>query len=193
MASNSHGKARGHLTLTGTAGVGVFDSPPVSPSKDLYNISWAVSSHAAVTEFRLYFRPQPSQHRTHRQHDDLNMIHRMVSNNKISILLLFKHILIFQDTINTNVTSLMSYRNEWNSVVLPGPGGMNPTNPYAQAVAPPYPGVTRQKMWYLIKGLQPGMHYEARVQAKNMHGWNKLSPVFHFSTRSQGNKEIFNS
>lgn len=78
VASNTHGKARGHLTLTGTPGVGVFDSPAVGNTKDTYNISWSVSSHATVSEFRLYFRPQPSQHRTHRQHDDLNMIHRMV-------------------------------------------------------------------------------------------------------------------
>lgn len=79
----------------------------------------------------------------------------------------------------------MNYRNEWNSVVLPGPGGMSP---YAQPA--PYPGVTRQKMSYMIRGLQPGIHYEARVQAKNVHGWNKLSPVFHFSTRSAGNDLI---
>lgn len=83
------------------------------------------------------------------------------------------------------MTTLMSYRNEWNSVVLPGPYQTSPFQ-MGGSVPPPFPSVTRQRMWYLIRGLQPGGHYEARVQAKNAHGWNKLSPVFHFSTRSAG-------
>lgn len=83
--------------------------------------------------------------------------------------------------MNNTLTNLMNYRNEWNSVVLPGPT-VNSLFP-GQA---PYPGVTRQKMWYMIRGLQPNTQYEARVQAKNVHGWNKLSPVFHFSTKSLG-------
>lgn len=41
-------------------------------------------------------------------------------------------------------------------------------------------------MSYLIKNLSPATNYEARVQARNDHGWNKLSNVFHFSTRSEG-------
>lgn len=32
----------------------------------------------------------------------------------------------------------------------------------------------------------PASNYEARVQARNDHGWNKLSSVFHFSTRAEG-------
>lgn len=45
---------------------------------------------------------------------------------------------------------------------------------------------TRIKMSYLIKSLTPSSNYEARVQARNNHGWNKLSSTFHFSTRSEG-------
>lgn len=45
---------------------------------------------------------------------------------------------------------------------------------------------THHHMSYLIKNLQPASNYEARVQARNDHGWNKLSNVFHFSTRSEG-------
>lgn len=45
---------------------------------------------------------------------------------------------------------------------------------------------THHHMSYLIKTLQPASNYEARVQARNDHGWNKLSNVFHFSTRSEG-------
>ncbi|KAJ8977913.1 hypothetical protein NQ317_004909 [Molorchus minor] len=56
-------------------------------------------------------------------------------------------------------------------------------NPQFQPAAP-YAGVARQKMSYLIKNLKPATTYEARVQARNYHAWNKLSPVFHFTTRS---------
>lgn len=45
---------------------------------------------------------------------------------------------------------------------------------------------THHHMSYVIKNLSPNTNYEARVQARNDHGWNKLSNVFHFSTRSEG-------
>lgn len=152
VASNVHGKSRGLLTLTGTAGLAVFDSPSIGPDKETYNISWSVNSHAAITEYRLFYRQQPRHHRP-------------------------RH----QDT-PANGTTIVGYRNEWNSVVIPGAGVLNPQ----QNVPPPYPGVTVQKMWYMIRGLQPATTYEARVQARNVHGWNKLSPIFHFTTRSNG-------
>lgn len=44
----------------------------------------------------------------------------------------------------------------------------------------------RHSRSFLIKSLEPGTHYEARVQARNDHGWNKLSSIFHFTTRSEG-------
>jgi hypothetical protein len=44
----------------------------------------------------------------------------------------------------------------------------------------------RHRMHFLIKNLAPSSNYEARVQARNDHGWNKLSTTFHFSTRSEG-------
>lgn len=151
VASNMHGKARAHLTLTGTAGLAVFESPAIGSEKDSYNITWSVNSHAAVTEYRLFFRQQPKHHRLHH-------------------------------TQGSNSSAMLPYRNDWNSVVLPGVGVTNPQIP----IPPPYPGVTRQKMSYVIKGLQAGMNYEARVQARNSHGWNKMSPIFHFTTRSNG-------
>ena len=44
----------------------------------------------------------------------------------------------------------------------------------------------RQRMSYLIRNLSPATNYEARVHARNDHGWNKLSGIFHFSTRAEG-------
>lgn len=49
----------------------------------------------------------------------------------------------------------------------------------------------RHRMSYLIRNLMPASNYEARVQARNDHGWNKLSSVFHFSTRAEGIVFIF--
>jgi hypothetical protein len=34
--------------------------------------------------------------------------------------------------------------------------------------------------------LEPNSRYEARVQAKNQHGWSKFSELFVFSTRATG-------
>lgn len=45
---------------------------------------------------------------------------------------------------------------------------------------------SRHRMSYLIKSLAPSSNFEARVQARNDHGWNKLSSTFHFSTRAEG-------
>lgn len=39
---------------------------------------------------------------------------------------------------------------------------------------------------HLLKNLRPATHYEARVQARNDHGWNQLSIIFQFTTRSEG-------
>lgn len=152
VASNTHGKARGQLCLTGTAGLAAFDTPPLGTEKESYNISWTVNSHAAITEYRLFYRQQPHSH--HHSH------HQEFYNN-----------------------SKLGYRSDWNSVVLPGAGVTNMQMP----IPPPFPGVTKQKMWYTIKGLHPSTTFEVRVQARNEHGWNKLSPIFHFTTRSIGN------
>lgn len=43
----------------------------------------------------------------------------------------------------------------------------------------------RFKMSYIIRNLEAATNYEARVQARNEFNWNKLSSVFHFSTRAE--------
>ena len=74
--------------------------------------------------------------------------------------------------------------NEWENIVIPQ------MHQYNQQMHP-YQHMTnnhnsRHKMSYLIKSLAPSSNYEARVQARNDHGWNKLSSTFHFSTRAEG-------
>jgi len=33
-----------------------------------------------------------------------------------------------------------------------------------------------------LRGLSPATAYDLHIQAKNKHGWNKVSDTFHFST-----------
>ncbi|XP_063224484.1 protein amalgam-like isoform X2 [Bacillus rossius redtenbacheri] len=59
-------------------------------------------------------------------------------------------------------------RGEWNDVILPAiPSELH-----------------TQQMSYLIKGLEAGAQFEAKVQAKNRFGWSLVSDGFQFSTRS---------
>lgn len=45
-------------------------------------------------------------------------------------------------------------------------------------------GNVRHRQSFVIRNLRSAMNYEARVQARNVHGWNKLSNVFYFSTQA---------
>ncbi|CAH1135743.1 unnamed protein product [Ceutorhynchus assimilis] len=161
VASNIHGKSRGHIFLTGSATTAVFDSPSMGTDRDKYSLSWSVNSHSAIVEYRLFYRQQPRHHSAHHQHrEDSNEFR----NSRI------------------NGTRLVGMKPEWVSMNIAGPGVINPNYPGSNP--PPYPGVTKQKMTYTIQNLQSATTYEVRVQAKNEQGWNKLSPVFHFTTRA---------
>ncbi|XP_050292731.1 opioid-binding protein/cell adhesion molecule-like [Anthonomus grandis grandis] len=161
VASNIHGKSRGHIFLSGTATTAVIDSPTVGTERDKYTLSWSVNSHSSIIEYRLFYRQQPRHHQGHHQH-------RQEDSNDLR-------------NYKFNGTRIVGLKPEWISMNIPGPGIVNPNFP--QGVPPPYPGVTKQKMSYTIQNLMPATTYEVRVQAKNDQGWNKLSPVFHFSTR----------
>lgn len=49
----------------------------------------------------------------------------------------------------------------------------------------------RYRQSFVIGNLRPASNYEARVEARNRHGWSKLSNVLNFSTRAQDGKWIF--
>ncbi|XP_066250659.1 protein amalgam-like [Euwallacea similis] len=159
MASNQHGKSRGHIFLTGTATTAAFDSPLMGNERDKYQLTWAVNSHSSIIEYRLFYRLQPRHHQAHHPHRPED-----------------------EFRASRNGTRLVGMKPEWISLSIAGPGVVN-TN-YPQAAPPPYPGVTKQKMTYTLQNLLPATTYEVRVQAKNDQGWNKLSPVFHFTTRA---------
>lgn len=72
-----------------------------------------------------------------------------------------------------NLTFL--HLREWNEVSLP---------------SSPNSDIT-QEMSYLIRKLDSDTKYEAKVQARNSFGWNRMSEVFTFSTRGLGNVLIY--
>lgn len=41
-------------------------------------------------------------------------------------------------------------------------------------------------MSYIIRGLEPGQNYEAKVQARNRYGWSPISDSFTFQTTDTG-------
>lgn len=97
---------------------------------------------------------------------------------------------IFQPNNHNNFLSTSQFHGtyerhtEWENIVIPQ------MHQYNQQIHP-YQHMTnnhnsRHRMSYLIKSLAPSSNYEARVQARNDHGWNKLSSTFHFSTRAEG-------
>lgn len=44
--------------------------------------------------------------------------------------------------------------------------------------------IPRHRTSYVITKLRFATNYEVRVQARNLHGWNKLSATFYFATQA---------
>ncbi|CRK87748.1 CLUMA_CG001542, isoform A [Clunio marinus] len=176
QASNNLGKDRGSLTLSGIPTVCYFDSKAISDYRDRYNITWNVQSHSPIREYRLFYRKQTSKSYmlTHQiqQHLDKSFENTVVGNQH--------H---YSPPYSTGLS------DQWENVVIPEnfpeyypaqPSTFNLNEYHYNSHIN-----THHHMSYLIKNLSPATNYEARVQARNDHGWNKLSNVFHFSTRSE--------
>lgn len=85
--------------------------------------------------------------------------------------------------LNTYVQGVGNVNDQWENIVIPEihddyGSQFNFNNRISHN--------TKHTRNFLLKGLKPGTNYEARVQARNGHGWNKLSKIFHFSTRNEG-------
>ncbi|XP_063695749.1 lachesin-like [Culicoides brevitarsis] len=162
QASNSLGRERGYLQLSGLPTVCYFDSPTISHYKDQYNVSWTVTSYSAIREYRLFYRKQSA----------LNTLdfHDVPIYNQV-----VPHILTHHER---------GINDQWENVVIPEITYDYGVSRYNFASLHHLPQSTRHTKSFLIKNLQPATHYEVRVQARNDHGWNKLSAIFHFTTRS---------
>ncbi|XP_065077868.1 leucine-rich repeats and immunoglobulin-like domains protein 3 [Ochlerotatus camptorhynchus] len=180
QASNTLGKDRGTLSLSGLPTVCYFESPTISSYRDQYNISWTVQSYSPIEEYRLFYRLQ-SASKSHLLHSNT---HDKPLDNHI-----YSH-----STYGSHSGGAGGYNpgghigsEQWENVVIPEMmasyngmrGGMFYNTPYNYQ-----PGI-RHRMSFQLKNLQSGSNYEARVQARNEHGWNRLSSIFHFSTRSE--------
>lgn len=149
----------------------------ISDYRDRYNITWNVQSHSPIREYRLFYRKQTSKSYmlTHQvqQHLDKSFENAVAGNQH-----------------HYSPPYATSLSDQWENVVIPEnfpeyypaqPSTFNLNEYHYNSHVN-----THHHMSYLIKNLLPATNYEARVQARNDHGWNKLSNVFHFSTRSEG-------
>lgn len=140
-----------------------------------------MQSHSPIREYRLFYRKQTSKSYilTHQiqQHLDKSNENAVVSNPH--------H---YSPPYSTSLS------DQWENVVIPEnfpeyypaqPSTFNINEYHYNSHIN-----THHHMSYLIKNLSPATNYEARVQARNDHGWNKLSNVFHFSTRSEGKLKL---
>lgn len=149
----------------------------ISDYRDRYNITWNVQSHSPIREYRLFYRKQTTKsymltHQT-QLHLDKSYENAVIGNQH--------H---YSPPYSTSLS------DQWENVVIPEnfpeyypsqPSTFNLNEYHYNSHVN-----THHHMSYLIKNLSPATNYEARVQARNDHGWNKLSNVFHFSTRSEG-------
>uniref|UniRef100_A0A182VDP0 Lachesin n=1 Tax=Anopheles merus TaxID=30066 RepID=A0A182VDP0_ANOME len=179
QASNALGKDRGTLSLSGLPTLCYFDSPTLSSYRDQYNISWTVQSYSPIREYRLFFRlASKSMHLLHHENPLDNHIYsdRPATNSHL-----------YSSPFSGSVSAHGG--DQWENVVIPEMNDYGAPNHFYNLV-PPYATSVRQptirhRMSFQLKNLKPASNYEARVQARNDHGWNKLSSIFHFSTRSE--------
>lgn len=66
---------------------------------------------------------------------------------------------------------IIDRRDDWRNVILP---------------ATPSQTSGFQAMSYIIRGLEPGQNYEAKVLARNKFGWSPVSEAFTFQTTDTG-------
>lgn len=136
--------------------------PTIGRYKDQYNISWTVTSYSPIREYRLFYRKQ----------SPLNSLefHEQALFNQVVPHVLTHH----EHGIN----------EQWENVVIPEV--FDDFGHHYSFSSHHIPQSTRHSKNFVIRQLLPATHYEARVQARNDHGWNKLSNIFHFTTRSDG-------
>nr|CAD7569484.1 unnamed protein product [Timema californicum] len=157
VADNVLGKTRQYLELSGKPNRAVFHSHTMGRYRDAYNISWSVNSYTPIEEFKLFFRKLPvNPPQTSLGH---NQPHNQYNKRPTR-----------RDNDTYGYLSYGGGRGEWNDVILP-------------AIASE---LHTQQMYYLIKGLESGTKYEAKVQAKNRFGWSQVSDSFQFYTRGLG-------
>lgn len=160
-----------------------FSQKAISDYRDRYNISWSVQSFSPIREYRLFYRKQtPKSYmmtQQIQQHLDKSYENAIGSGGNGA-----------QHHYSPPYATGLS--DQWENVVIPEnfqefyPSSASSFNINDYRHSNQHFMSTHHHMSYLIRNLQPAANYEARVQARNDHGWNKLSNVFHFSSRTEG-------
>uniref|UniRef100_A0A182QVL7 Ig-like domain-containing protein n=1 Tax=Anopheles farauti TaxID=69004 RepID=A0A182QVL7_9DIPT len=179
QASNALGKDRGTLSLSGLPTLCYFDSPTLSSYRDQYNISWTVQSYSPIREYRLFFRLAAKN--MHLLHHEKPLDNHIYSDRAAQPSGHLYGPGLFSGSVSAHGGE------QWENVVIPEMSDYGAPNHYFNMVPPyaTYQPTIRHRMSFQLKNLKPASNYEARVQARNDHGWNKLSSIFHFSTRSE--------
>ncbi|XP_066144247.1 limbic system-associated membrane protein-like isoform X1 [Euwallacea fornicatus] len=164
VADNQLGKTRKSIQLTGKPHPVKFNSPTTSKWKENYNISWEVESLSPIEEYKLLYRRLP----------ELSVITSDSQPQPLSTFMTHQGSKRPQRGENKTLPigsfsfkPIKDRRMDWRDVILP---------------AIPVQPVGMQFMSYVIRGLEPGQQYEARVQARNKFGWSPESPPFTFKT-----------
>ncbi|XP_049544266.1 neuronal growth regulator 1-like [Anopheles darlingi] len=198
QASNALGKDRGTLVLSGSPTLCYFDSPTLSSYRDQYNISWTVQSYSPIREYRLFFRLASKN--LHLLHHDKPLDNHIYGDRGSSHLFNLPPygaggggtagigVGVGVGTHGNGGGSGGGGGEQWENVVIPEMSDYYGAHNHFYNMVPPYTAyqpTVRHRMSFQLKNLKPASNYEARVQARNDHGWNKLSSIFHFSTRSE--------
>ncbi|XP_076262740.1 limbic system-associated membrane protein-like isoform X2 [Rhynchophorus ferrugineus] len=162
VADNPLGKTRKSIQLTGKPHPAKFNSPSTGKWKENYNISWEVESLSPVEEYKLLYRRLPDSLGITGDNQPQPLHHQSLKK-------------MFPRGENRTFSSngyvysrpMKDRRLEWRDVILP---------------AIPAQPVGMQSMSYVIRGLEGGQQYEARVQARNKFGWSPVSDSFTFKT-----------
>ncbi|GAB0098606.1 Immunoglobulin [Sergentomyia squamirostris] len=168
QASNGIGKERKSIIITGSPERCLINSRPRGPSKHEYNITWSTMSFSPIIEYYLYFRENYSV-RTAVQ-DDMN-------DNFVDERLQYRGLPFLPSSYRTP--------DGWIRLTLgvPDENRFHPNNHHERKDYRAMDSLYTSS--YMLRGLQPSAHYEAKVEARNMHGWSESTPVFYFTTASE--------
>ncbi|KAK9871614.1 hypothetical protein WA026_012994 [Henosepilachna vigintioctopunctata] len=168
VADNQLGKTRKSVQLTGKPNPVKFNSASRGNWKDSYNISWAVESLSPIEEYKLLFRRLPETTSTSEDGHPQPLHHQSQKKMMFGKENKTFNALGFNIGNHGHGRQYIDRRTDWRDVILPAPSSSQPTNV--------------QSMNYIIRGLDPGQNYEAKVTARNKFGWSPFSDSFTFQT-----------
>ncbi|XP_018564711.1 limbic system-associated membrane protein [Anoplophora glabripennis] len=164
VADNQLGKTRKSVQLTGKPNPAKFNSASRGSWKDSYNISWAVESLSPIEEYKLLFRRLPD---TNSEDGHPQPLHHQSQRKFVPGRENKTYAAVGYSVGYGYGRQFIDRRTDWRDVILPASPSQSP-------------GV--QSMSYVIRGLEAGQNYEAKVQARNKFGWSPISEAFTFQT-----------